>query len=162
MNKAEKKNLKRITAKQNQFGSKQSDWRNVTMGDPDVDTTDSEDEDDNQDTRKFLSLMEKAKRKNTKVSIRWSNGQVKVEKVQGGIEGEIVRREREKEMERRKELVKRKEQEDAWVNTPTKGKRKFEDRMSLDEAKLEDFEDTKDYVNFLQTKLQGVRIKMIK
>ena len=162
MNKAEKKNLKRITAKQNQFGSEQSDWRNVTMGDPDEDTTDSEDEDDNQDTRKFLSLMEKAKRKNTKVSIRWSNGQVKVEKVQGGMEGEIVRREREKEMERRKELVKRKEQHEAWVNTPTKGKRKFEDRMSLDEAKLEDFEDTKDYVNFLQTKLQGVRIKMIK
>merc|ERR1712183_915241 len=131
-------------------------------GDPDEDTTDSEDEDDNQETRKFLSLMEKAKRKNTKVSIRWSNGQVKVEKVQDGVEGEIVRREREKkEMERRKEVVKKREHQ-AWVDTPTKGKRKFEDRMSLNEAKLEDFEDTKDYVNFLQTKLQGVRIKMIK
>ena len=162
MNKAEKKNLKRIVVKQNQFGSKQSDWRNVTMGEHDEDTTDSEDEDDNQETRKFLSLMEKAKKKNTKVSIRWSNGQVKVETVQDGVEGEIVRREREKkEMERRKEVGKKKGQQN-WVDTPSKGKRKFEDRMTLNEAKLEDFEDTNDYVNFIQNKLQGVRIKMIK
>ena len=132
------------------------------MGEHDEDTTDSEDEDDNQETRKFLSLMEKAKKKNTKVSIRWSNGQGKVERVQDGVEGEIVRREREKkEMERRKEVVKKREHQ-TWVDTPTKGKRKFEDRMSLNEAKLEDFEDTKDYVNFIQTKLQGVNIKMIK
>ena len=43
----------------------------------------------------------------------------------------------------------------------TGGKRKFEDRMSLNEAKVEDFDDTKDYVNFIQNKLQGVRIKVI-
>ena len=74
MNKAEKKNLKRIAVKKNQFGSKTSDWRSVRLGDPDEETTDTEDEDDNQETRKFLTLMEKAKKKNTKVSIKWSNG----------------------------------------------------------------------------------------
>ena len=47
MNKAEKKNMKRIAMKQNQFRSKKSDWRSVTLGDPDEETTDTEDEDDN-------------------------------------------------------------------------------------------------------------------
>ena len=132
------------------------------MGDPDEDTTDTEDDDDNQETRRFLTLMEKAKKKNTKVSIKWSNGQVKVEKVQEGMEGEISRREREKkevELERRKDVVRRQQ---GCLATPTRGKRKFGDRMSLNEAKLEDFDDTKDYVNFIQDKLQGVRIKIIK
>ena len=163
MNKAEKKNLKRIAVKKNQFGSKTSDWRSVRLGDPDEETTDTEDEDDNQETRKFLTLMEKAKKKNTKVSIKWSNGQVKVERVQEGIEGEITRREREKrEMEVRKLQARRREQQQAYVEPQVGGKRKFEDRMTLNEAKLEDFDDTKDYVNFIQTKLQGVRIKIIK
>eukprot|EP00092_Neocalanus_flemingeri_P086623 GFUD01109207.1.p1 GENE.GFUD01109207.1~~GFUD01109207.1.p1 ORF type:complete len:244 (-),score=75.77 GFUD01109207.1:60-791(-) len=162
MNKAEKKNQKRIASKQNHFGSKKTDWRSVTLGDPDEVTTDTEDEDDNQETSQFLSLMEKAKKKNTKVSIRWSNGQVKVEKVQEGIEGEISRREREKRaMEMKKEMMRRKERQ-ARAEPQAGGKRKFEDRMSLNDAKLEDFEDTKDYVNFIQTKLQGVRIKIIK
>ena len=162
MNKAEKKNMKRIAMKKNQFGSKTSDWRSVTLGDPDEETTDTDDEDDNQETRKFLTLMEKAKKKNTKVSIKWSNGQVKVERVQEGIEGEIARREREKrEMEVRKLQARRREQQ-AYVEPQAGGKRKFEDRMTLNEAKLEDFDDTKDYVNFIQTKLQGVRIKIIK
>ena len=109
-----------------------------------------------------------SKTKNTKVSIKWSNGQVKVERVQEGIEGEITRREREKrerekrEMEVRKLQARRREQQQAYVEPQAGGKRKFEDRMTLNEAKLEDFDDTKDYVNFIQTKLQGVRIKIIK
>merc|ERR1719318_1308023 len=148
MNKAEKKNKKRIASKQNQFGSKKSDWRNAALGDPEEEATDTDDEDDYQETRKFLSLIEKAKKKNTKVSIKWSNGQVKVE------------REQEKKEIELKQLALRKKQ----MHVPkfrTGGKRKFEDRMSLNEAKVEDFDDTKDYVNFLQNKLQGVRIKVI-
>ena len=43
-----------------------------------------------------------------------------------------------------------------------KGKRKFEDRMTLTEAKMADFEDSRDYVDFLQSKLQGVNIKIVK
>ena len=105
--------------------------------------------------------MEKAKKKNTKVSIKWSNGQVKVERVQEGIEGEIARREK-REMELRKLQARRRREQQACVELQAGGKRKFEDRMTINEAKLEDFDDTKDYVNFIQTKLQGVRIKIIK
>jgi len=164
MNKAERKNMKRISTKQNQFGSKTSDWRSAKLEDPDEETTDTEDEDDNQETRKFLSLMEKAKKKNTKVTIKWINGTVKLERVQDGLEGEIARREKEKrELDlRRLEAKKMKKNETVTVETKTRGKRKFEDRMTLNEAKLEDFNDDKDYVNFLQTKLKGVRIKITK
>ena len=42
------------------------------------------------------------------------------------------------------------------------GKRKFEDRMTLSEAKADDFTDTKDYVDFIQAKLKNVNIKIIK
>ena len=42
------------------------------------------------------------------------------------------------------------------------GKRKFEDRMTLTEAKVGDFQDSRDYVDFLQSKLQGINIKIVK
>lgn len=57
--------------------------------------------------------------------------------------------------ERRRELA-------AETKESVKGKRKFEDRMSLTEAKLTDFEDSRDYVDFLQSKLQGINIKVVK
>ena len=43
-----------------------------------------------------------------------------------------------------------------------RGKRKFEDRMTLTEAKMDDFQDSRDYVDFLQSKLQGINIKIVK
>ena len=62
-------------------------------------------------------------------------------------------------LERRREMkVERGEQS----RESLKGKRKFEDRMTLTEAKLTDFEDSRDYVDFLQTKLQGINIKIVK
>ena len=48
------------------------------------------------------------------------------------------------------------------MSTTCSGKRKFEDRMTLSEAKAEDFTDTKDYVDFIQAKLKNVNIKLIK
>ena len=164
MNKAEKKNKKRMDAKKNQFGVSRHDWRNAKMNDPGEDTSDTEDDDDMQETNKFLSLMNDAQVKNTKVSIKWTSKGLSVEKQVGGLEGELLRREKERkqlEMQRRQEAVRR--QALLRSETPSKkGKRKFADRMTLNEANLEDFEDTQDYVNFLQTKLQGVRIKIIK
>merc|ERR1711936_1334816 len=160
MNKAEKKNMKRIAKKENQFGSKKSNWRDVQMEDPDEETTDTEDDDD-QETTRFLALMEKAKQKNAKVSIKWVNGQVKVEREPDGMLGQIARREKEKK-ELEMKLKAKTTQKPVVAEIKTKGKRKFEERMSLNEAKLEDFNDSQDYVNFLQTKLQGVRIKLTK
>ena len=40
-------------------------------------------------------------------------------------------------------------------------KRKFGERMTLSEADVEDFGNSQDYVNFLQDKLKGVKIKLI-
>ena len=48
------------------------------------------------------------------------------------------------------------------VATTCSGKRKFEERMTLSEAKADDFTDTKDYVDFIQAKLKNVNIKIIK
>ena len=41
-----------------------------------------------------------------------------------------------------------------------KGKRKFTDRMNLDEAERNDFCNGQDYVDFLNSKLQNVSIKI--
>ena len=62
-------------------------------------------------------------------------------------------------LERRREM---KEERGEQSRESVKGKRKFEDRMTLTEAKLTDFEDSRDYVDFLQTKLQGINIKIVK
>ena len=43
-----------------------------------------------------------------------------------------------------------------------KGKRKFGDRMTLEEAERRDFDNGQDYVDFLNSKLQNVSIKMTK
>merc|ERR1712025_808309 len=195
-NKAEKKTMKRLAKKQNQFGSTKSNWRSLQMEDPDEESTDTEDEDDYQETTKFLSLIEKAKQKNTKVSIKWVNGQVKLEREQEGLEGELSRREKELRLKavttRRPNIVEVKlereqdgmegqfefnERNRRQMNVKleanstksrdiaefkTNGKRKFEERMTLNGAKAEDFNDSQDYVNFIQTKLQGVRIKLTK
>ena len=163
MDKAEKIYKKKLIRKQNQFGKNNTDWRNAKLNDPDDDTTDTEDEDDNQDTNKFLSLMENAKKRNSKVSIKWSAGQLKVEKFNDGFEGEIARRQQEKkEVLMKKQLERRKLVQKVRQEPQSGGKRKFEDRMTLNEAKLEDFDDTQDYVNFIQAKLQGVRIKLLR
>ena len=42
------------------------------------------------------------------------------------------------------------------------GKRKFGDRMTLEEAERRDFDNGQDYVDFLNSKLQNVSIKMTK
>ena len=128
MDKAEKIYKKKLSRKQNQFGKNNTDWRNAKLNEPDDDTTDTEDEDDNQDTNKFLSLMENAKKRNSKVSIKWSAGQLKVEKFNDGFEGEIARREQEKkEVLMKKQLERRRLVQKVRKEPQSGGKRKFED-----------------------------------
>jgi len=53
----------------------------------------------------------------------------------------------------------------ATVSQSSGGKRKFSERMTLAEmaeASAEDFDDGQDYVNFLQDKLHGIKIKLVK
>jgi len=174
INKAEKKNQKKISAVQTfQFGStSRVDWRNVDMDDPESDTTDTEDEDDTTETRRFLSLMGNSRQPKPEqiqkpmVTIKWQDGKVvglpaniKVTRV---AQGEEARMKHEDELKRRRrehlELIRR----EGPTTTTCSGKRKFEDRMTLSEAKAEDFTDTKDYVDFIQAKLKNVNIKIIK
>jgi len=179
MNKAERKNEKKISAVQTfHFGSSSSnsriDWRNADMEDPETDTSDTDDEDDTTETRRFLTLMGNTRQPQRRpeqiqkpmVTIKWQDGKVvglpsniKVTRV---AQGEEARRKHEEELKRRRrehlELIRR----EGPTTTTCSGKRKFEDRMTLSEAKAEDFTDTKDYVDFIQAKLKNVNIKIIK
>ena len=56
--------------------SSRADWR-TELGDPESDTTDTEDEDDTVETRRFLSLMgKKPQQEKEMVNIRWQDGRV--------------------------------------------------------------------------------------
>jgi len=207
MNKAEKKNEKRMLKKKNQFGSAKTDWSNIRLDDVkiDEDTTDSEDEDDYGETSKFMSLMSKAKEKNSVVKLSYVQGKMQMTKINNGYEGEIMYKAMKEKMSQRlvkspsskaergvplaepskghvtitrvagpstdQDLVQRRKDEyrakmslsgKEAKSLVTKGKRKFEDRMTLAEASADDFNDGQDYVNFLQDKLQGIKIKLVK
>ena len=205
MKKAEKKNEKRILKKKNQFSSAKTDWSNVRLDDVkvDEDTTDSEDEDDHGETTKFLSLMSKAKEKNSVVKLSYVQGKMQMTKINNGYEGEIMYKAMKEKMSKRldngpdrvadkgasladpakgqvtitrvsghadsQDLVQKRKEEyrskmtgQSSNSLVTKGKRKFEDRMTLAEASADDFNDSQDYVNFLQDKLQGIKIKLVK
>ena len=90
MNKAEKKNEKRMQKKKNQFGTTKIDWSNVRLDDVkiDEDTTESEDEDDQEETTKFMSLMSKAKEKNSVVKLSYVQGKMQMTKMSDGYEGQ--------------------------------------------------------------------------
>ena len=222
MNKAEKKNEKRRMRKMKNFSSRNNDWRSVKLDqdDPDEDTSDTEDEDDHTETNKFMSLMTKAKEKNSMVKLTYVNGKMQMVKMKNGHEGElmyramkdnlqkkipsehrslsqpIIQKENNSKtscgdgndptptstsgqqkmvtisrivdhdqdsLQRRKEEFRRKaSREGATVSQSSGGKRKFSERMTLAEASAEDFDDGQDYVNFLQDKLQGIKIKLVK
>ena len=205
MNKAEKKNEKRIQKKKNQFGSTKIDWSNVRLDDvkTDEDTTESEDEDDHEETTKFMSLMSKAKEKNSVIKLSYVQGKMQMTKMSNGHEGQIMYNAMKEKMSKRLEsapsheavkglpsadsskglvtitrvsgprddqdIVQRRKDEyrskmsgQESKSLVTKGKRKFEDRMTLSEASADDFNDGQDYVNFLQDKLQGIKIKLVK
>lgn len=173
MSKAERRNQKKLERKQKMFPTKTTNWRDVTLDDPNDDTSDTEDEDDTMETRKFLYMLQNAKKKNTPqpknnmVNVKWKSGRVEISNIPHTLKvtrvpaGEEAIRLQQEELARRREEVRRMDrshQERGQVG----GKRKFEDRMTLTEAKLTDFQDSKDYVDFIQSKLQGVNIKIVK
>ena len=142
-------------------------WRDVDTGDEtseeedtDVDSSDSddtEDEDNSDETRRFVRLLSRLQT----VRVVLASGEVQNVTMPGHIKvttveiGEEEKGRRERELERRREEARSME----LVATGAE-KRKFGDRMSLDEAKREDFEDPEDYVDFLNAKLKNVNIKL--
>ena len=88
MHQAEKKNQKRIARRQKMFPTDKSNWRDVTLDDPDESTTDTEDEDDTSETRKFLNILQSAQRNNREkarksrmVNVKWVNGKMVISNI---------------------------------------------------------------------------------
>ena len=186
MQKAEKRNEKRKAVKLNRFETSKTDWRNVKLEDHDEDSSETEDEDDRDEIHKFLSLMEGAKQKKPQVKISWVNGQIHYSGVKAGTspvpekkcsedgsqkmikllrDGSSSQESKEDLVHRRKEEFRQRMLNSGGGVTPqskSRGKRKFNERMTLSEADVEDFDNSQDYVNFLQDKLQGIKIKLIK
>eukprot|EP00090_Calanus_glacialis_P019140 TRINITY_DN29481_c0_g1_i3.p1 TRINITY_DN29481_c0_g1~~TRINITY_DN29481_c0_g1_i3.p1 ORF type:complete len:169 (-),score=59.92 TRINITY_DN29481_c0_g1_i3:11-517(-) len=122
-----------------------NDWREVTY--------DPEDDSDTDDDDYAMEMF-----KSGRVVVTQLPDTVSVTRVPGG---EDVIKKRKEELARRREEV-RKMDRSQQDRGKTGGKRKFEERMTLQEAKVTDFEDSKDYVDFLQSKLQGINIKIVK
>ena len=202
MQKAERRNEKRKAVKQNRFESSKADWRNVKLVDHGEDSSDTEDEDDGDETKRFMSLIERPKQKKTQVKISWVNGRIHYSSVkddpatspvperkyknEGGIKSAVSSQadgESQKMVKLlrdtpsapgKEDLVSRRKEEfrermlggggggGVPVQIKSRGKRKFSDRMTLSEANVEDFDNSQDYVNFLQDKLQGIKIKLVK
>ena len=200
MSRAERKNQRRIARKGK---ISHNSWRDMNLSNPDESSTDTEDEDDPIETRKFLSMMKAGspKPKNL-VNIRWVSGKVAItpvgegegdltitrlppgethsrseeaarQKVPEGVtitrvaasqsDQEVAARRQQVELERRRREVRQlRADQDSGNSQQGGGKRKFEDRMTLTEAKVGDFQDSRDYVDFLQSKLQGINIKIVK
>jgi len=170
MNKAEKKKM--VTPGPMQTihlgAGSRANWRGSNMGGAENSDSDTSDEDDTEETRRFLSLMGGREKKASSgmVNIRWEDGRVvglppniKVTRVP---QSEETRRRQEEDLIRRRRQHLEAIRREGPVATTCSGKRKFEERMTLSEAKADDFTDTKDYVDFIQAKLKNVNIKIIK
>merc|ERR1712073_169642 len=121
------------------------------------DGTTTEDEDDSDETRRFMRLISPPQT----IRVVLGSGRVQEVKMPGHIRvtrmeaAEVDRLGMERELERRRLEARRQE----LVATSSE-KRKFGERMTLDEVKRDDFEDPEDYVDFLNAKLKNVNIKL--
>jgi len=181
MNKAEKRNQRRELQKQILISSHQQrqvqgvEWRQqVHQAEAGEDSSDSEEDEFEGEVRNFQGVT--MKKCGNMVNIKWSssNGKVECTSLPPNIKVTRVpgsgcssaRDSKEELINRRREArrLQRQQQGDNYTGESGNqgGKRKFEDRMTLTEAKVTDFDDTKDYVDFIQAKLKNVNIKLIK
>merc|ERR1719291_1124797 len=148
-------------------GNTSASWRDESINDDsdeDEDDTDGEDDDDYEDeeaAEEWLKRYYMRQRGLPEVLATLPNT-IKVSLVPE-IEEDRVRR----EQKQRDELAKRREEYRKKMASQSqksqeKGKRKFGDRMTLEEAERRDFDNGQDYVDFLNSKLQNVSIKMTK
>merc|ERR1719219_611104 len=121
------------------------------------DGTTTEDEDDSDETRRFMRLISPPQT----VRVVLATGAVQEVKMPSHIRvtrveaSEVDSVMRERELERR-----RREARSMELVASSSEKRKFGDRMTLDEAKRNDFANPEDYVDFLNAKLKNVNIKL--
>ena len=144
------------------------DWRDVDTeddttdesdaeSDDSYDSTTTEDEDDSDETRRFMRLISPPQT----VRVVLATGAVQEVKMPSHIRvtrveaSEMESVNRERELERRKREARSRE-----LVASSSEKRKFGDRMTLDEANRNDFANPEDYVDFLNAKLKNVNIKL--
>ena len=173
MQKAEKRNEKRKAVKQNRFETSKADWRNVKLVERHEDSSDTEDEDDRDEIQKFMSLMEGAKQKKSEVDGKIHSRSPLPGSGAGDSQRMVKLCRDDSSCQSKEDLVLRRKEEfreRMLANTggivagqsKARGKRKFSERMTLSEAAVEDFDNSQDYVHFLQDKLQGIKIKLVK
>ena len=153
------------------------------------DTEDEDDRDETAVFMSLMEGAKARNRKQGKVKICWVDGKIQYSRA-SEEEGTSARstlktsselvsdkktmvklvRDESKELSKEELLQKRKAEfkerllrveGEAQEESPARRKRKFGERMTLSEADVEDFGNSQDYVNFLQDKLQGVKIKLI-
>merc|ERR1712002_45245 len=95
------------------------------------------------------------------------NGEVKITQIPASIHVTRIPESREDRLKREQEIVRRKQiarsvnsDLQSCVRSPIK--RKHSERMTLEDVKRDDFEETQDYVDFLQSKLKNISIKQCK
>merc|ERR1712115_516255 len=149
-------------------GRLRGDWRedDTDNSDTDYSFTDSnyssdetttDDEDDSAETRRFMRLMSPPQI----IRVELSSGSIQEIKMPGHIRvtrmeaREVDRVRKERELGRRRLEARQQE-----LVVKSSEKRKFGERMTLDEVKRDDFETPEDYVNFLNAKLKNVNIKL--
>ena len=121
------------------------------------DSTTTEDEDDSDETRRFIRLISPPQT----IRVVLGSGRVQEVKMPGHIRvtrmeaAEVDRLRMERELERRRVEARRQQ-----LFETSSEKRKFGERMTLDEVKRDDFENPEDYVDFLNAKLKNVNIKL--
>ena len=121
------------------------------------DETTTDDEDDSAETRRFMRLMSPPQI----IRVELSSGSIQEIKMPGHIRvtrmeaREVDRIRHQRELDRRRLEARH---QDLFVRSSEK--RKFGERMTLDEVKRDDFETPEDYVNFLNAKLKNVNIKL--
>merc|ERR1712187_335539 len=145
----------------------EQDWRD---GDDDSDLDESssdsddsydsittEDEDDSNETRRFMRLISPPQT----IRVVLGSGRVQEVKMPGHIRvtrmeaAEVDRLRMERELEMRRLEARNQE-----LFVTSSEKRKFGERMKLEEVKRDDFETPEDYVDFLNAKLKNVHIKL--
>merc|ERR1712142_303509 len=97
------------------------------------------------------------------LKLRGSDGKIKLTQLPPGLQITKVPESAEERMAREREYARRKEEAIACgMTTASPIKRKHSERMALEEVRRDDFEDSQDYVDYLQSKLKNISIKQCK
>merc|ERR1711970_923873 len=91
------------------------------------------------------------------------NGEITITEIPPHIQITRIPETKEDRLKREQELARRKEAaKNCEGIVPSPIKRKHSDRMTLEDVKRDDFEETQDYVDFIQSKLKNISIKQCK